>query len=437
MAGQERSGKKIKHQKHCAPRWQILASPRENRLLRSSTKSPAMTRLLSSPRRMREVQDPIIPIVAEMIRQCPGTISLGQGVVHYGPPPQARQQVERFFEDPENHKYKPVEGLPELRDTIVQKLVAENGISSIDQRRVVVTAGGNMGFMNAVLAITDPGDEVILQRPCYFNHEMAVTMAGCTPRLVDTDANYQLRVEAIEAAINSRTRAVVTISPNNPTGAVYPGSALRAVNELCRAHGLYHIHDEAYEYFTYAGARHVSPVGFAESAAHTISLFSLSKAYGFASWRIGYMVIPEALALPVKKIQDTNLICPPVISQWAALGAMQAGAAYCKAHLRGIAEVREIVLAELDPLRSFCIVPPAEGAFYFLLKLDTKLSPMEVVGRLIRRHGVAVIPGTTFGIHETCAVRVAYAALKKETAVAGIQRLVTGLRAVVGHEKRG
>jgi aspartate/methionine/tyrosine aminotransferase len=368
-----------------------------------------------------------------MIRQCPGTISLGQGVVHYGPPPESKQQVERFFDDPENHKYKPVEGLPALREAMIRKLAGENRIRCDGERRVVVTAGGNMGFMNAVLATADPGDEVILQRPCYFNHEMAVTMAGCRARLADTDSNFQLCLEAIRAEIGPRTRAIVTISPNNPTGAVYSESALREVNELCRARRLYHIHDEAYEYFTYDGARHVSPGSFPESAPHTICLFSLSKAYGFASWRIGYMVIPEALAGRIKKIQDTILICPPVISQWAALGAMQAGAAYCKEHLRGITEVREIVLAELDSLRSFCIVPGASGAFYFLLKLDTALAAMDLTERLIRSHGVAVIPGTAFGLEGGCTLRVAYAALKKETAVAGIRRLVTGLRAIVGN----
>src|SRR5262249_9123741 len=150
------------------------------------------------------------------------------------------------------------------------------------QSRLVITAGGNMAFMNALLAIADPGDEIILQAPYYFNHEMAVTMANCRPVLVATDANYQLQPDAIAAALTSRTRAVVTISPNNPTGAVYPEAALRAVNELCRRHGVFHIHDEAYEYFVYGGARHFSPGSIPGAGAHTISLYSMSKAYGFA-----------------------------------------------------------------------------------------------------------------------------------------------------------
>ena len=133
---------------------------------------------------------------------------------------------------------------------------------------------------------------------------------------------------AIERAITPRTRAVVTVSPNNPTGAVYPESTLRAVNTLCRDRGIFHIHDEAYEYFTYGGAGHFSPGSLPEAAGHTISLFSLSKAYGMASWRIGYMVIPEVLAEAVNKIQDTILICPPAVSQHAAIAALEVGRSF-------------------------------------------------------------------------------------------------------------
>src|SRR5205807_2533015 len=118
--------------------------------------------------------------------------------------------------------------------------------------------------------------------PYYFNHEMAVTMADARPVVVKTDENYQLRPDAIRQAITSRTRAIVTVSPNNPSGAVYGEAALREVNELCRSRGLYHIHDEAYEYFTYEGARHFSPGSITGAQGHTISLYSLSKAYGFA-----------------------------------------------------------------------------------------------------------------------------------------------------------
>ena len=379
---------------------------------------------------MQAVQDPVIPIVGELVRSHPGTISLGQGVVRYGPPPQAIEGISRFLANPRGHLYHAVQGIPPLVEAIRAKLCVENGIGTDGPACVVVSAGGNMAFMNAVLAITDPGDEVILPLPYYFNHEMAIAMAGCRPVAVPTDESYQLRLDAIEAAITERTRAVVTVSPNNPSGAVYPEVALREVNDLCRRRGIYHISDEAYEYFTYSGATHFSPGSIPGAGEHTISLFSLSKAYGLASWRIGYMAIPDGLLHSVKKIQDTILICPPVISQYAARGALEAGAAYCRERLRDIAEVREVVREALAEIGDICDVPPADGAFYYLIRVHTRLGALEVVERLVREHGVAVLPGTTFGL-DGCALRVAYGALEKETAAEGIGRLVEGLRAIV------
>ena len=380
--------------------------------------------------RMQSVQSPIIPVVGELIRSNPGTISLGQGVAYYGPPPQAIEAIQKFLTDPENHKYKLVQGIPDLLEAIEHKLEIENKIY-LDGSRIVVTAGANMGFVNAVLAITDPGDEIILQLPYYFNHEMAVAIADCKAVCVPTDDDYQLQPETIAAAITKRTRAVVTISPNNPTGAVYRESDLRKVNEICRRNGIYHINDEAYEYFTYDGAEHFSPGSIAGAGGHTISLFSLSKAYGFASWRIGWMVIPQHLFMPVRKIQDTILICAPVISQWAAVGAMQSGWEYCRHKLKMTTEIRRILLNELAGIADSVTVPRADGAFYFLLRLHKEMNPMGLVKQLIERHKVAVIPGMTFGMQDKCYLRVAYGALQKETAAEGIGRLVSALKQIL------
>ncbi|NOT62078.1 MAG: pyridoxal phosphate-dependent aminotransferase [Acidobacteria bacterium] len=379
---------------------------------------------------MDAVQAPIIPVVAELIRQNPGTISLGQGVVSYPPPPEAFAQVARLAEQPELNKYQAVYGVPDLLAAIAQKHETENGFSINDNHRVVVTAGGNMAFMNAVLAICDTGDEVILPTPYYFNHEMALTMIGARAVCVPTDAQYQLDLDAIAAAITPRTKAIVTVSPNNPTGAVYPEAALRAVNALCRERGLYHISDEAYEYFVYGDAKHFSAASMAGSAEHTISLYSLSKSYGFASWRIGWMVIPAHLMEAVNKVQDTILICPPVASQFAAVGAMQAGAAFRRDKLATLAAVRAHVMRELNALEDFCVVPPADGAFYFFLRLQRDWTPLALVQRLVREFKVAAIPGTAFGVNDACYLRISYGALQPEAVAAGIGRLVKGLRAL-------
>ena len=382
--------------------------------------------------RMRAVQPPIVPIVGRWIRDTPGTISLGQGMVAYGPPAEALAAARAFGDDPDHHRYGPVEGEPALVAAIERKLADENGMAVSPFSRVVVTAGANMGFLNAVLAIADPGDEVILPAPFYFNHDMAVVIAGCRTVAVATGARYQLDLGAIERAITSRTRAVVTVSPNNPTGAVYPEAALRELNALCAARGIVHVHDQAYEYFTYDEARSFSPGAIAGAAPHTISLFSLSKAYGFASWRVGYMVVPGELFDAVNKIQDTNLICPPLVSQYAALGALRAGVAYTRARLADLAQVRREVFARLASIGDVCDAPRTDGAFYAFMRVRADLDPVVLAERLVREHRVAVIPGTAFGLASGCYLRVSYGALAGDTVVEGIDRLVRGIRAVTG-----
>jgi aspartate/methionine/tyrosine aminotransferase len=379
--------------------------------------------------RMNAVQAPIIPVVAEWIRAHPGTLSLGQGVAWYGPPDAARARLGDFFGQLAHHKYGAAQGIPELLELIELKLETENGIR-LHGRRAMVTAGANMGFLNALFAIADPGDEIVLPVPYYFNQEMAVSMLNCVPIFVPTDADFRLRPEAMRAALTERTRAIVTISPNNPSGAVYAEADLRAVNALCQEAGIYHISDEAYENFLYDGARHFSPASIPGSENHTIALYSLSKAYGFASWRIGYMAFPEHLYPALLKAQDTNLICPPLISQYAAVGALETGSGYCREKLQTTARVREQVLAELEALDDFCHIPPSNGAFYILLKVDASLDSMRMTERLIREHRVAVIPGAAFGLEDSCHLRIAYGALDETTAVEGIKRLAQGLRAL-------
>jgi aspartate/methionine/tyrosine aminotransferase len=389
-----------------------------------------VSRRFGPSRRLAAVQTPVIPVVGRWTAQTPGTISLGQGIVSYGPPPEVVEAARQFGGTLADHRYGPVEGLPEMVAAIEAKLQDENGITVRPDSRVVVTAGGNLAFMNAVLAIADVGDEVILQAPYYFNHEMAIAMAGAVPVAVPTTETYQLDVAAIAAAITPRTRAVVTVSPNNPTGAVYSEASLRAVNDLCRARGVFHVHDEAYEYFTYGAEPHVSPGAFPSAAGHTISLYSLSKAYGMASWRVGYMVIPEALWDAVNKVQDTLLICSPAVSQRAAIAALSVGRPYAASRLAGLDSTRHAVHAALSASGMPCVSPLSDGAFYFFVRVNSALSPLELTERLIREHRVAVIPGSAFGDTAPCSIRVSYGALGADAVTEGVGRLVEGLQAL-------
>jgi aspartate/methionine/tyrosine aminotransferase len=222
----------------------------------------------------------------------------------------------------------------------------------------------------------------------------------------------------------------VTCSPNNPSGAVYSEASLRAVNSLCRERAVFHIHDEAYEYFTYDDAVNFSAGSIDGAAAHTISLYSLSKGYGMASWRIGFMVIPEALWPAVNKIQDTLLICTPQISQRVAIAAMKVGSSYARGHAERIGALRPRVHAALADPSLPCETADVRGAFYYFVRVKTQMNSMTLAERLVREHRVAVIPGEAFGVTDVCSMRVSFGALDHSTVDEGLNRLTRGIRAL-------
>jgi aspartate/methionine/tyrosine aminotransferase len=381
--------------------------------------------------RIERVDTPIIPTIAAMVRATPGTISLGQGVVSYGPPPDAIAALPALMADPVLHKYQAVTGIAPLVESISAKLARENGVEVSRDAEIMVTAGSNSAFLTAVLAVADPGDEFVLPMPYYFNQEMAIRMCGCRPVPVPVREDWQLDVGAIERAIGPRTRAIVTVSPNNPTGAVYREEDLRAINALCAERGLYHFSDEAYEYFTYGEARHFSPASIPGALSHTLSFYSFSKNYGMASWRVGYLVYPRGLSEAMNKVQDTNLICAPVVSQLLANEALRRGRGIVAPRIAELAAVRAAVHEALGALGDLVSFPRTEGAFYVLMKLPGVTDALAFNRAMVERHRVATIPGFAFGLTDTRAAnyqRLSYGALDAATVAEGVQRFVAAVR---------
>lgn len=380
-------------------------------------------------RRMAVVEDAIIPIVADLTRAYPETISLGQGVVYYPPPPEVEHYIGAMMRKPEYHRYGPIAGFDWLLEALKTKLAKRNGIRLSAQQSVFVTAGANMAFNALVLALCDTDDEMILLAPYYFNHKMTIEMCHCRAVIVPTDDDYQPIVERIADAITAKTRAVVTISPNNPSGRIYPPSTLAEINRLCAARGIYHISDEAYEDFIAEGQQHYSAGSQANTEQHTLSLFSFSKSYGLASWRVGYMVVPNTLVPAINKVQDNILICPPTVSQLAALACLEMGQTYIQKHIEQISENRIRALSVLTPLAEAGLIrtPQSDGALYVFLNLKNKLFDNTVLKDLIIKHRVAVIPGFTFGDDYQHHIRVSYGALTGEKLDTALHYLVTGL----------
>lgn len=376
-------------------------------------------------RRLAQVQTPVIPVMGELIRSTPGTLSLGQGMAHWGPPPQALEAAQRaLLDDRELNAYGPVAGEPALLAALAGWLREQHHLD-LDHSALVVCAGSNMAFNAVVQVLCDPGDELILPVPYYFNHAMAIQLAGGRP--VPVDAGLIPDPAALEAAITARTRAIVTVSPNNPSGAVIPQAVLRAINHLCAERGLLHISDEAYGLFRHGDTPIWSPGSSSGSGGHTITLGSLSKSHGMAGWRVGWAVVPQGLMGELAKVQDTILICPPRLIQQAAIAALEAGADWCRERISELKGRRAQVLAALDqPGVPWQVLGPADGAFYGLLQLDSGLSSDAAMERLIREQRVALVSGSSFGL-QGCCLRLSYGMLNEADLGEALRRLVGGL----------
>lgn len=381
------------------------------------------------PGRTEKIQEaPIVKLIADS--NVPSdVVDLGQGVPFYGPPREAIRAAAGALDKESGFKYSPDAGKASLRQTIAEKLASENSVDADSDNNIMVTAGANQAFVNAILCLTRPGDHVLVLSPYYFNHVMAVELAGCKPVIVDTDSDFQPLVECIGRCITKRVRAMVLVSPNNPTGAVYSKDALREIGALCAENDLYLITDETYEHFVYDDAKHVSALELDKSIEYTISLFSFSKSYGMSGYRIGYAVFPKHIYTEMLKVQDTVTICAPSPLQIAAEAAMKLGAAYPRQFIPRIEKARKIFIERLAGF-DFVEMPVTKGSYYFMLRLKTKKSDWDIAKRLIEEHGVITIPGQVFGAKYP-ALRIAYANVDESLAAKGASRLTRGLKDVL------
>jgi aspartate/methionine/tyrosine aminotransferase len=378
------------------------------------------------PGRTQRIQEaPIVKLISDS-KLPSDVVDLGQGVPFYGPPKEAMLAATEALQEESGFKYSPDSGFPALRETIARKLASENGVEADPSSNIMVTAGANQAFVNAILSITRPGDHVLVLSPYYFNHTMAVQLAGCKSVVIDTDRNYQPIVERIGKRVSKRARAIVLVSPSNPTGAVYSKDTINEIGALCAKNGIYFITDETYEHFIYDDAKFVSALSLDKEIEHTISLFSFSKSYGMSGYRIGYAIFPAGIYREMLKVQDTLTICAPSAFQVAAEAAMRLGAAYPKQFIPRIERVRKIFIQRLTGL-GFVEMPVTKGSYYFLLRLRTKKSDWNIAKRLIEKYGVITIPGGVFGTIYP-ALRVAYANVDESMAEKGISRLEKGLQ---------
>lgn len=297
--------------------------------------------------------------------------------------------------------YSQSSGLLELREEIAKKLVRDNHIPA-NPTQIVVTVGAIEGLAAAVMALIDPGDEVILPSPTYSTHIRQVLIASGIPVLVPTieSDRFILDIKGIKEAITPRTKAVLYCSPSNPTGTVFSEKQLRQLAEIALEHDLMVITDEAYEYFVYDDHKHFSIASIPEMMDHTVSCFTFTKTYAMTGWRIGYLHADEALIPQITKAHIPFAICAPVASQHAALAALQ-GPQDCvevfKAHYLA---TRDLMCRRLDRLSSIFAYHKPGGSYLMfprILSEKGRTDSTTFCQQLLREARVSTTPGIAFG----------------------------------------
>ncbi len=296
--------------------------------------------------------------------------------------------------------YSENDGLLELRKEIVKKLKRDNNVES-NVSQILVTVGAIEGLAAAVMALIDPGDEVILPSPTYSTHIRQVVIASGKPVLVPLieEKGFCWDFDNLRKAITQKTKAIMYCSPNNPTGTVFSEEELRKLADIALEKNLMIITDEAYEYFTYDGQKHFSIASIPEMRKNVISCYTFTKTYAMTGWRIGYLHADEELIPQIKKAHIPLAICAPVVSQYAALAALKGSQDCVKKFRNHYLTTRNLMCDRLDRLDSvFSYVKPGGSYLMFpKILLEEGKNSITFCKKLLKEAKVSSTPGIAFG----------------------------------------
>ena len=303
-------------------------------------------------------------------------------------------------------------GMIELRQAISDYMGRRFGMHYDPREEVLITVGGSEAIDDAVRALVDPGDEVLIPEPCYVSYRASVLLAGAVPVAIPlgVETAFRLTPEALEAQITPRTRLLVMAYPNNPTGAVMEREDLEALAAVLRRHPqVAVISDELYAELTYEPAVFVSLASLPDMRERTVVVGGYSKAFAMTGWRLGYALGPEAIIGAMNRIHQYVIMCAPTTAQYAAINAMENAETYVAPMRREYDRRRRVLTRGLNAMGLPCFEPL--GAFYAFPDIrSTGLSSDAFCERLLQEEKVAVIPGTAFGDSAEGFIRISYAA---------------------------
>ena len=306
-------------------------------------------------------------------------------------------------------KYGPVAGEPQLKAAIARKLLSDNNLN-YQPENILVTNGGKHSLYNLMMALIDPGDEVIIPAPYWLSYPEMVKLASGKPVIVRTDAStgYKITPEQLTRAITPKTKLFVLNSPSNPTGMVYTRAEIKALAQVIVDRDILVVADEIYEKIIYDGAEHVSIGSLGkEIFDRTLISSGFAKAYSMTGWRVGYLAGPIELIKATSTIQghSTSNVC--TFAQYGAIAALESSQESVEKMRQAFAQRREVIFELLDAVPGISCIKP-DGAFYMFVNISkTGMNSLEFCDAFLEQQQVAVIPGIAFGADDH--IRLSYA----------------------------
>lgn len=352
--------------------------------------------------------------VAELRAAGVNVIGFNVGEPDFPTPRKVVDACEKALEEGKT-KYTPFNGLGLAKEAVCRKLKKDNGLD-YEPSQIVISTGAKQALTNAIFAICDEGDEVIIPTPCYVSYVEVIKLTGASAVLVGTNEDYSLNVESIAAAVTPNTKAILINTPNNPTGAVYTEAELKALGDVAEKNGLYIIADEVYEKLVYGSSRHVSIAGLSPWLyEHTVTVNGLSKACSMTGWRFGYTATNKEMAKAISSLQAHMTSCSTSFVQYAAITGLEDCAQEIEDMVKAFQERRDYLHARLTAMPGVtCTL--ADGAFYLMPHIDPYLgksyqgktieNSFDFAEFLLEQAHIAVVAGDAFVMPGT--VRLAY-----------------------------
>ncbi|HEY9700490.1 MAG TPA: pyridoxal phosphate-dependent aminotransferase [Trichocoleus sp.] len=364
-----------------------------------------------------------------MKREGLDVLSFSVGEPDFNTPAHIRAAAEAALEQGKT-RYGPVAGEPKLREAIAQKLQRDNHLSYAPEN-IIVTNGGKHSLYNLMMALIEPGDEVIIPAPYWVSYPEMVKLAGGTPVILPTtvESGFKLSPEQLQQAITPKTKLFVFNSPSNPTGMVYSPSEVKALAQVIEQHDVWVVSDEIYEKILYDGAEHLS-IGSVSQAAfeRTIISSGFAKTYAMTGWRIGFLAAPAPLIKAVSTIQghSTSNVC--TFAQYGAVAAYEGSQDCVDEMVAAFAERRKVILEYINSIPGFTC-PEPNGAFYVFPNINKLgIKSLDFCAALLEKKQVAVVPGIAFGADDC--IRISYAA-SLDAIHEGMERLIDFVKSVL------